>query len=139
MTIEKIKQQVPFAFGKENTAYAQYFDGQSYLGTVSAEQVYVGNVTFEPGCRNHWHIHHAKKGGGQILLVTAGRGWYQEWGKPARELHAGDVVNIPPEVKHWHGAAKDSAFQHLAIEVPGEGTSSEWCEAVDAAAYQQLP
>ena len=90
-------------------------------------------------CRNNWHIHHAKSGGGQILLVTAGRGWYQEWGKPARELKAGDVVNIPSEVKHWHGAAKDSAFQHLAIEVPGEETSNEWCEPVDSAAYDALP
>ena len=107
--------------------------------TLHQQQVYVGNVTFEPGCRNHWHIHHAKSGGGQILIVTAGRGWYQEWGKPARELKAGDVVNIPSEVKHWHGAAKDSAFQHLAIEVPGEETSNEWCEPVDSAAYDALP
>ena len=105
---------------------------------LSLEQVIVGNVTFEPGCRNHWHIHHATKGGGQMLLVTAGLGWYQEWGKPARKLKTGDVVNIPAEVKHWHGAAKDSDFQHLAIEVPGEETSTEWCEPVDEVEYGKL-
>ncbi|WP_455048515.1 cupin domain-containing protein [Mitsuokella sp.] len=131
MTLDEIKQASPFAIGEENVNYAQYFDGKSYLNGLSLQQVYVGNVTFEPGCRNHWHIHHAKSGGGQILIVTAGRGWYQEWGKLARELKAGDVVNIPSEVKHWHGAAKDSAFQHLAIEVPGEETSNEWCEPVE--------
>lgn len=138
MTIEEIRKTSPFGVGPENTAYAKYFDGTSYLSTVSAEQVYVGSVTFEPGCRNHWHIHHAKKGGGQILIVTAGRGYYQEWGQPARELHPGDVVNIPAEVKHWHGAAPDSAFQHLAIEVPGEETSNEWCEAVSEEDYSKL-
>ena len=105
----------------------------------SLKQVVVGNVTFAAGCRNHWHIPHAKSGGGQMLLVTAGRGWYQEWGKPARELRPGDVVHIPPEVKHWHGAARDSAFQHLAIEVPGENTSNEWCEAVSDDDYNALP
>ena len=98
----------------------------------------VYNVTFEPGCRNNWHIHHAAKGGGQLLLCVAGRGWYQEWGKEARELHPGDVVNIPPEVKHWHGAARDSWFSHLALEVPGEDTSNEWLEAVSDEAYGQL-
>ncbi|WP_432647023.1 cupin domain-containing protein [Mitsuokella sp.] len=139
MTLEEIQKASPFAMGGENVNYAKYFDGTSYLNMLSLKQVYVGNVTFEPGCRNHWHIHHAKSGGGQILLVTAGRGWYQEWGKPARELKAGDVVNIPPEVKHWHGAAKDSAFQHLAIEVPGEETSNEWCEPVAEADYNALP
>lgn len=139
MTLDEIKKTSPFAVGGKNVNYAQYFDGMSYLNMLSMQQVYVGNVTFEPGCRNHWHIHHAKSGGGQILLVTAGRGWYQEWGKPARELKAGDVVNIPAEVKHWHGAAKDSAFQHLAIEVPGEETSNEWCEPVDESDYNALP
>ena len=94
------------------------------------------NVTFEPGCRNNWHIHHKS---GQILLVTAGRGWYQEWGSPARELHPGDVVNIPPEVKHWHGAAKDAWFAHVAIEVPAEGAKNEWCEPVADADYEKLP
>ena len=113
-----------FPVGGENTAFAQYFDGTSYLNMLSLEQVVVGNVTFEPGCRNHWHIHKASEGGGQILLVTAGRGYYQEWGEEPQELHPGDVVNISPNVKHWHGAAPDSAFQHLAIEVPGKDTSS---------------
>lgn len=127
-----------FPIGQPNNAYAQYFDGQSYLAMLSKEQVIIANVTFEPGCRNHWHIHHAKSGGGQILVVVAGRGWYQEWGKPARELHPGDVVNIPPNVKHWHGAAKDSWFQHLAVEVEGEEASNEWCEAVSPEEYALL-
>ena len=127
-----------FPVGGENTAFAQYFDGTSYLNMLSLEQVVVGNVTFEPGCRNHWHIHQASEGGGQILLVTAGRGYYQEWGEEPQELHPGDVVNISPNVKHWHGAAPDSAFQHLAIEVPGKDTSSEWCEPVDEAFYKSL-
>ena len=127
-----------FKIGNKNDAYAQYFDGQSYLNMLSLEQVVVANVTFEPACRNHWHIHHASQGGGQILLVTAGRGYYQEWGKEARELHPGDVVNIPPNVKHWHGAAKDSWFQHLAIEVAGENSSNEWCEAVSEEEYNKL-
>ena len=138
MDWKELKETSIFPVGESNDAYARYFDGQSWLKMLSVEQVSIGNVSFAPGCRNHWHVHHAKKGGGQILLVTAGRGYYQEWGKPARELHPGDVVNIPPEVKHWHGAAPDSAFQHLAIEVPGEETSSEWCEAVDPAAYDAL-
>lgn len=138
MDWNELKAASIFPVGEPNNAYARYFDGQSWLNMLSLEQVSIGNVSFEPGCRNHWHIHHAKKGGGQILLVTAGRGYYQEWGKPARELHPGDVVNIPPEVKHWHGAAPDSAFQHLAIEVPGEETSNEWCEAVDPAGYAAL-
>lgn len=127
-----------FPVGGENTAFAQYFDGTSYLNMLSLEQVVVGNVTFETGCRNHWHIHKASEGGGQILLVTAGRGYYQEWGEEPQELHPGDVVNISPNVKHWHGAAPDSAFQHLAIEVPGKDTSSEWCEPVDEAFYKSL-
>ena len=118
--------------------YNKFFTGISYLKMLSTEQVPVGNVTFEPGCRNHWHIHHATQGGGQILLVTAGRGWYQEWGKPAQALKPGDVVNIPANVKHWHGAAKDAWFQHLAIEVPGEGAKTEWCEPVSDADYDTL-
>lgn len=127
-----------FGMGQENSAFAQYFIGDSYLNPLTKPgegSIALANVTFEPGCRNNWHIHHK---GGQILLVTGGRGWYQEWGKPARELHAGDVVNIPPEVKHWHGAAKDSWFQHLAVEVPAEGASNEWLEAVDDEAYSSL-
>ena len=127
-----------FPVGEKNEAFAQYFDGQSYLNMLSTEQVAIGNVTFEPGCRNHWHIHHAEQGGGQILLVTAGRGYYQAWGSPARELHLGDVVNIPAGVKHWHGAAPDSWFQHLAVEVPGENCKSEWCEPVSDEEYGRL-
>lgn len=124
-----------FERGPANTGYAQYFIGQSYLNMLTTEGVGIGNVTFEPGCRNNWHIHHK---GGQILLVTAGRGWYQEWGRPARELHAGDVVNIPPETKHWHGAARDSWFVHLAVEVPAVGASNEWLEPVGNEEYDQL-
>lgn len=127
-----------FARGSKNDAYAKYFVGQSYLNMLSLEQVVIGNVTFEPGCRNNWHIHHADKGGGQILLVTGGRGYYQEWGKEARELLPGDVVNIPAGVKHWHGAAPTSWFAHLAIEVPGENSKNEWCEPVDEKAYAAL-
>lgn len=127
-----------FPRGGENTAFARYFVGRSYLNMLSTEQVPIGNVTFEPGCRNNWHIHRAARGGGQILLVTAGRGWYQEWGKPARALRAGDVVNIPANVKHWHGAARDSWFAHLAVEVPGEETANEWLEPVSEADYSQL-
>lgn len=126
-----------FALGEENP-FGQYFVGQSYLKMLCTEGVGIGNVTFEPGCRNNWHIHHAKKGGGQILLCTAGRGWYQEWGKPAQQLHPGDVVKIPAGVKHWHGAAKDSWFAHLSVEVPGEETSNEWLEPVDDEAYSKL-
>lgn len=133
-----IKETSMFPVGGENVNYAQYFDGKSYLNMISTEQVVIGNVTFEPGCRNHWHIHHADKGGGQMLLVTAGRGWYQEWGKPAQALKPGDVVHIPANVKHWHGAAKDSAFQHIAIEVPGENTANEWCEPVEESVYNSL-
>lgn len=124
-----------FPMGKKNEAFAQYFVGQSYLNMLSTERVTIGNVTFEPGCRNNWHIHHK---GGQILLCTAGRGYYQEWGKEAQELHPGDVVNIPPEVKHWHGAAKDSWFAHLAVEVPAEGASNEWLEVVNEEDYEKL-
>lgn len=138
MTLSDILQQSPFGIGGENVNYAQYFDGKSYLNMLSTQQVVIGNVTFEAGCRNHWHIHHAKSGGGQLLIVTAGRGYYQEWGKPAQELRPGDVVHIPAEVKHWHGAAPNSAFQHLAIEIAGEETSNEWCEPVAEAEYVKL-
>lgn len=131
-------EKLIFPMGGENTAYADYFVGKSYLDMLSTQQVVIGNVTFEPGCRNNWHIHHAKKGGGQILLVTAGRGYYQEWGKEPRELHPGDVVNIPQEVKHWHGAAPDCWFSHIAIEVPGEETSNQWCEPVTDEEYDKL-
>ena len=126
--------------GRENSAYAQYFIGKSYLNPLTPEGIapFMANVTFEPGCRNNWHIHHADKGGGQILLCVAGEGWYQEWGKPARSLKAGDVVVIPANVKHWHGAKKDSAFAHIAVEVPGENTSNEWKEAVTDEEYDEL-
>lgn len=129
------KELSVFKMGQTNDAYAKFFTGQSYLNMLSLEQVVVGNVTFEPGCRNNWHIHHK---GGQILLVTGGRGYYQVWGEEARELKAGDVVNIPAEVKHWHGAAADSWFCHLAIEIPAEGASNEWLEAVSDEIYCKL-
>ena len=124
-----------FPMGEKNEAYAKYFVGQSYLNMLSTQGVTIGNVTFEPGCRNNWHIHHK---GGQILLVTGGRGYYQAWGEAPRELHPGDVVHIPPEVKHWHGAAADSWFSHLAMEIPGEGCRNEWLEPVSPEAYESL-
>ena len=127
-----------FPIGAPNDGFAQYFSGQSYLASVSASQVGIFNVTFEPGCRNNWHVHHADQGGGQILLCVAGRGYYQEWGKEAVELRPGDCVNIPAGVKHWHGAAPDSWFSHLAVEVPGEGSANEWLEPVDEAQYKRL-
>ena len=135
---EEFDKQNIFGKGEANTAFADYFIGNSFLNPLTHPgecAVFLANVTFEPGCRNNWHIHHK---GGQILLVTGGRGWSQEWGKEAQELHPGDVVNIPPEVKHWHGAAKDSWFQHLAVEVPAEGSSNEWLEAVEEEDYGKL-
>jgi len=127
-----------FPMGNTNDAFAKYFEGQSYLNMLSTEQVVIGNVTFEPKCRNNWHIHHADKGGGQILLITVGEGWYQEWEKEARKLKPGDVVHIPANVKHWHGATADCWFQHLAIEVPGESCKTEWCEPVSDEEYEGL-
>ena len=127
-----------FPIGAPNDGFAQYFIGQSYLAPVSKEQVGIFNVTFEPGCRNNWHVHHAGKGGGQILVCVGGRGYYQEWGKEAVEMRPGDCINIPVDVKHWHGAAPDSWFSHLAIEVPGENGSNEWLEPVDDAQYKSL-
>ncbi|GKG90802.1 cupin domain-containing protein [Gordonibacter urolithinfaciens] len=126
-----------FPRGAENP-FGRHFTGRSYLHMLSTEQVTIGNVTFEPGCRNHWHVHRAESGGGQILLVTGGRGWYQEEGRPARALKAGDVVNIPANVKHWHGAAADSWFAHLAVEMPAVNGSNEWCEPVGAEEYAAL-
>ena len=134
----EFEREMIFPIGKPNDAYARYFIGQSYLAPVSSEQVGIINVTFEPGCRNNWHIHHATKGGGQLLVCVAGTGWYQEWGKPARLLRPGDVVNIPAGIKHWHGATADSWFAHLAIEVPGEKTSNEWLEPVTDEEYNKL-
>ena len=126
-----------FPVGEENP-YGQFFVGQSYLAPVSTEQVPVFNVTFEPGCRNNWHIHHASSGGGQMLICVGGRGWYQEWDQEAVEMTPGTVVNIPANVKHWHGAASDSWFSHLAIEVSGEDASTEWLESVSDEAYSKL-
>ncbi|HAY20089.1 MAG TPA: gamma-carboxymuconolactone decarboxylase [Clostridiales bacterium] len=127
-----------FPIGMPNDGFAQYFIGQSYLAPLSTSQVGIFNVTFEPKCRNNWHIHHADRGGGQILVCVAGRGFCQEWGKDPQELHPGDVVNIAPGVKHWHGAANDSWFSHLAIEVPGENGRTEWCEPVGDKEYEKL-
>lgn len=127
-TIFAIGEPLPEMFSK-------FFVGQAYLNMLTTEGVAIGNVTFEPRCRNNWHIHHK---GGQILLVTGGRGYYQAWGEAARELLPGDVVNIPAEVKHWHGAASDSWFSHLAIEVPAEGASNEWLEEVTDDIYNSL-
>ncbi len=126
-----------FPIGEENP-YGQFFIGQSYLAPVSTAQVPVFNVTFEPGCRNNWHIHHAVSGGGQMLICVGGRGWYQEWGKAPVAMTPGTVVNIPANVKHWHGAAADSWFSHLAIEVGGENASNEWLEPVSDEEYQKL-
>lgn len=127
---EAHQREMIFPIGAPNDAYAQYFSGQSYLAPISSSQVSIANVTFEPGCRNNWHIHHADQGGGQILIGVAGRGFYQEWGKEPVEILPGDVINIPTGVKHWHGAAPDSWFSHLAVEVPGVNTSNEWLEPV---------
>ena len=131
-------KEMPFPIGKPNDAFAQYFVGQSYLAPISTEQVPVFNVTFEPGCRNNWHVHHASEGGGQMLICVAGRGYYQAWGEEPVELTPGSVVNIPAGVKHWHGAAPDSWFSHLAIEVPGESGSNEWLEPVSDEEYGKL-
>lgn len=129
-----------FGLGQPNDAYARYFTGNSYLNPLTdpEETIFLANVTFEPGCRNNWHIHHAASGGGQILLCTDGRGWYQECGREARQLRPGDVVYIPAGVKHWHGAARDSWFSHIAFEAPGEDCSNEWCEPVDDGQYGKL-
>lgn len=128
-------KKMVFPIGVQNNEFAQYFSGRSFLAPVSTSQVSVFNVTFEPGCRNSWHIHHAKQGGGQRLICVAGRGYYQEEGEDAIEMNPGDCINIPAGVKHWHGAAPDEWFSHLAIEVPGEDTSNEWCEPVTDEEY----
>lgn len=135
---DKIKK---FPIGHSNDAYAQYFIGKSYLKPLTdlnETTLFLANVTFEPGCRNNWHIHHAEKGGGQILICVAGEGWYQEENKPPVSLTEGMVITIAPEVKHWHGAKKDSWFSHIAVEVPGENTSNEWCEPVSDEEYLKL-
>ncbi len=135
---DKYQNTILFPIGAPNDGFAQYFTGQSYLAPISKEQVGIFNVTFEPKCRNNWHVHNADKGGGQILICIGGRGYYQEWGKPAIEMKPGDCINIPVGVKHWHGAAPDSWFSHLAIEVPGENGSNEWLEPVDDEQYGSL-
>ena len=130
-----------FGLGEPNTAFAEYFIGNSYLKPLTnpkETKVFIANVTFEPGCRNNWHIHHAKSEGGQILICIDGEGWYQEEGKPAQSLKPGDVITIPANVKHWHGAKKNSWFSHLAVEVPGEDTKNEWCEQVTDEEYYKL-
>ena len=129
-----------FGQGQLNTAYAQYFIGDSFLNPLTRPQdgLFLANVTFEPGCRNNWHIHHATKGGGQMLVCTAGEGWYQEEGKEAVSLVPGKVIVIPANVKHWHGAKKDSWFSHIAFEIPGENCSNEWCEPVTDEQYNAL-
>ena len=130
-----------FGMGEPNTAYAKYFVGNSYLKPLTKpgeSVVSIANVTFEPKCRNNWHVHKSTSGGGQILVCVEGEGYYQEEGKPAQKLHPGDVVVIPANVKHWHGATADSWFSHLAVEVPGENTSNEWLEPVSDEEYQKL-
>ena len=130
-----------FGLGKPNIDFAKYFIGNSYLNPLTdmdKTSLFIANVTFEPKCRNNWHIHHSTSGGGQILICVDGEGWYQEVGKEPRKLHVGDVITIPANVKHWHGATKNSWFSHLAIEVPGENTSTEWCEPVSDEEYNKL-
>lgn len=138
---EEFDKANKFGTGNPNDAFAKYFVGNSFLNPLTNPKdtaVFLANVTFEPGYRNNWHIHHAKTGGGQLLICTAGEGWYQEEGKDAIELKEGSVITIPPEVKHWHGAKKDSWFSHIAVEVPGEETSNEWCEEVSDEEYNKL-
>ncbi len=138
---EEFDKANKFGTGNPNDAFAKYFVGKSFLNPLTNPKdtaVFLANVTFEPGCRNNWHIHHAKTGGGQLLICTAGEGWYQEEGKDAVELKEGTVITIPPEVKHWHGAKKDSWFSHIAVEVPGEETSNQWCEEVSDEEYNKL-
>lgn len=135
---DKYAQTIMFPIGEPNNAYSQYFIGQSYIAPISTTQVKMFNVTFEPKCRNNWHIHHAKEGGGQMLIAIGGRGYYQEWGKEPIELTPGDVVNIPANVKHWHGAAPDSWFSHIAVEIDGVETSNEWLEPVEDSEYNKL-
>ena len=136
-----IKRGGDFGLGEENTSFAKYFIGKSYLNPLTDPNkisLFIANVTFEPGCRNNWHIYHSKSGGGQILICVDGEGWYQEEGKEAVSLKPGMVITIPANVKHWHGSKKDSWFSHLAIEVPGDETSNEWCEEVTDEEYEKL-
>lgn len=132
---EAYQASIFFPIGQDNSAYEQYFVGQSYLAPISDGAFPIFNVTFDPGCRNHWHNHRATKGGGQVLICVGGEGYYQEWGKDAVKLQPGDTVTIPANTKHWHGASKDSWFSHLAFEIPGENTSTEWSEPVSEEDY----
>lgn len=129
-----------FEVGEENTLYSKYFVGKSYLNPLTdpSKTIFLANVTFEPRCRNNYHIHHAKKGGGQILICVGGEGIYQEYGKEPIFLRPGMVITIPANIKHFHGAAPDSYFSHIAVEVPGEETSTEWCEEVDDETYDNF-
>ncbi len=140
MNKEQFEQSNIFGLGEENKDFAQYFIGKSYLNMLAKTDngISFANVTFEPKCRNNWHIHRAKSGGGQVLICVAGSGWYQEEGKDAISLDAGKIIVIPANVKHWHGAKKDSWFSHIAVEIPGEETSNEWCEPVNDEEYNKL-
>lgn len=138
MDINEYKKTIFFPIGEKNDAYAKFFIGQSYLAPVSEKNFPIFNVTFEPGCRNNWHIHHADKGGGQILICVGGRGFYQEFGKDAVEMTPGKIITIPANVKHWHGAAKNNFFSHLAFEIPGENLSNELLEPVDDEYYLKI-
>lgn len=137
-TKERYQESILFPIGEPNDAYAKFFIGQSYLAPLSTQQVGIFNVTFEPGCRNNWHSHNAKTGGGQILICVGGRGYYQIWGEKPVEMKPGSVANIPANTKHWHGAAPDSWFSHIAVEVPGTETSNEWFEPVSDEEYSKL-
>lgn len=141
MNKEEFDKVNVFGQGELNVSFAKYFIGNSYLNPLTKKEessLSLTNVTFEPGCRNNWHIHHATKDGGQILICTAGFGWYQEEEKDAISLEPGTVIVIPANVKHWHGAKKDSWFSHIALEVPGENTSNEWLEEVSDEEYNKL-
>ncbi len=129
-----------FGLGNPNDMYAKYFTGKSFLNMLAKTDngISFANVTFEPGCRNNWHIHASKSGGGQVLICIAGYGYYQEEGKDVQKLSPGDIVVIKPNVKHWHGARKDSWFSHISVEVPGEETSNEWLEPVTDEEYNKL-
>lgn len=138
---EDFEKTDDFGIGAPNDAFAQYFIGNSFLKPLTEAgkcPVFLANVTFEPGCRNNWHIHHAKSCGGQLLICTAGEGWYQEEGKEAVSLTPGTIVTIPAGCRHWHGAKADSWFSHIAVEVPGEECKNEWCEPVNDEQYKAL-
>ena len=131
------QKQMIFPIGKPNDQYARYFKGQSYLLPLCQKPVAIANVTFAPACCNNWHIHQAVSGGGQILLAIAGKGYYQEWGQDKIELNPGDIVVIKSGVKHWHGATRDQWFSHLAIEVPGKDTFTQWLDEVNEKEYDK--